>query len=77
MKIIFLLVSYMLRASNADENDENFNIANKFIFNNGKNCQINQYFDIDLFKCRLCDPNFNLVNSQRGMFTDVYFKNIL
>lgn len=35
------------------------NVNEKFLFNNGK-CEQNNYFDEDFFKCRFCDPNFNL-----------------
>lgn len=70
LKILFLTVFLLSFTSGSDE-DENFYFANnnnKFFYNSRKNCQPNNYFDVDFFKCRLCDPNFNLIATQQSEF---------
>lgn len=67
-KVLFLTI-FLLSFSNGSDDDENFYFANnnnKFFYNSRKNCQPNYYFDVDYFKCRLCDPNFNLVATQHS-----------
>lgn len=64
-----LLFLCLFPLSSGDDNDDNFYFANnnnKFFFNSRKNCPTNYYFDIDFFKCRLCDPNFNIVAAEQG-----------
>jgi hypothetical protein len=66
----FLFTSYH-RVIGSDD-DESFYFANgnnnKFFFNTRKNCQPNYYFDVEYFKCRLCDGNFNLMTNELSEF---------
>lgn len=67
---LLLTVSFVSFTS-GDESDENFYYANnnnKFLFNTRKNCAPSFFFDLDYFKCRLCDPNFNLIASDEREF---------
>lgn len=59
-------MAILLSLSNGDDHDEN----SRFYYNTRMNCQANNYFDIDHFKCRLCDPNFNLVASEQSEFNE-------
>lgn len=74
MKIFFqilILTTFVLSFANGSDDDENFYFANnnnKFFYNSRKNCQPNNFFDVDFFKCRLCDPNFNLIATQQSEF---------
>lgn len=69
----FLSTSYH-RVIGSDD-DESFYFANgnnnKFFFNTRKNCQPNYYFDVDFFKCRLCDSNFHLMTNELSEFLDI------
>ncbi|CAO1407289.1 unnamed protein product [Diamesa serratosioi] len=84
---LFILSVCLLQHTSGDD-DENFYFANnnnKFFYNINKNCPPNYYFDVDYFKCRLCDQNFNLMaskNKQKCLcernFTEVFeYDNIL
>jgi hypothetical protein len=66
-----LLAVNFVPFTSGDESDENFyyaNSNNKFLFNSRRNCAPSNVFDIDYFKCRLCDPNFNLIASDESEF---------
>ena len=70
LKFLFL-TTFLLTLTSGSDDDENFYFANsnnKFFFNVRKNCQPNYFFDVDYFKCRLCDPNFNLIASRESKF---------
>lgn len=67
---LFILNICLLQYTTSDD-DENFYFANnnnKFFYNINKNCPPNYYFDVDYFKCRLCDQNFNLMASKNSKF---------
>lgn len=60
LEAFFLLVCLFPSFSSGDDNGDSFYFAAQF-----NNCPKNFYFDIDFFKCRLCDPNFNIVASEQ------------
>lgn len=65
----FLSTSY--HSAFGSDDDENFYFANgnnKFFFYSRKNCQPNYYFDVDLFKCRLCDGVSHLMTNELSKF---------
>lgn len=67
----FFLLTVVTTLTSGNDDDENFYYANnnnKFLFNRRKNCQLNNYYDVDYFKCRLCDPNFNLIATETRKF---------
>lgn len=65
--LITALLSTSYHSVKGSDEDENLFFThgnnNKFFFNTRKNCQPNYYFDIDFFKCRLCDGNFLLMTN--------------
>jgi hypothetical protein len=71
--LTILLISTFLFIITTNGNDEdemfyNANNNNNFFYNDLNTCQANHILDVDYFKCRLCDPNFNLVaNLQRKL----------
>lgn len=63
---VLILITFLSTVIGSDD-DESFYFANsnnKFFFNMRKNCQPNYVFDIDYFKCRLCDANFYLTATE-------------
>lgn len=79
---VFVVAFFVLAAAtsrtNGNDEDENFyfvNNNNKFLLNS-KNCPTNYYYDVDYFKCRLCDPNFNLVASDSRKIKIIVQKSI-
>lgn len=68
IQVLILIASFSTAIGSDD--DENFYFANnnnnKFFFNTPKNCQPNYYFDVDFFKCRLCDSNFYLMANEQS-----------
>lgn len=68
---VLILTALFTSFASASDDDENFYFANnnnKFLFNTRQNCQPNYYFDVDYFRCRLCDPNFNLMATEQSEF---------
>lgn len=75
--VFFFILTVLLNFVSGRDDDENFYYANnnnKFVFNNWKVCQDYYYYDFDYFKCRFCDPNFNL-KSEKGEFDLNYSQN--
>lgn len=60
--LIFIQIFRLTRTIDDDENFYYLN-NNKYFYNKLQNCQLNHYFDLNFFKCRLCDENFNLIAS--------------
>lgn len=56
----FLLIIIATNANDEDEMFYNANNNNNFFYNDLNTCQPNHILDVDYFKCRLCDPNFNI-----------------
>ncbi|KAG5680865.1 hypothetical protein PVAND_010346 [Polypedilum vanderplanki] len=65
--IIVLIVIALTSCTIGNDDDESFYYANnnKFFANNRKSCQLNSIFDVDYFKCRLCDGNFHLMATRQ------------
>ena len=53
---LFLLISKSALCYEKETNEE------KFLYNDGV-CEKGHFFDENNFKCKFCDPNFNLVVS--------------
>lgn len=61
---VFVVTILFVSFSNGNDQDNN----SVFFYNNRKKCSADNYFDVDIFKCRLCDPNFNLKSSKESEF---------
>ena len=68
--LVSALITIFSSCTIGSDDDENFYFANsnnnKFFANSRRNCQPNYYFDVDYFKCRLCDGNFHLTVSKQS-----------
>lgn len=51
-----LVITLQLTTTFGDDPEE----IDKFVFHD-QNCEANYHYDVNFFKCRLCDPTFNLV----------------
>lgn len=42
--------------------------SNIVLFNKIDNCKSSEYFDVNYFACRLCDPQMGLIPAKNGKF---------
>jgi hypothetical protein len=64
---VAIITALLAACASGSDDDESFYYAsnNKFFFNTRRSCQSNAVFDVDYFKCRLCDGNFHLLATRR------------
>lgn len=65
--LIFLIVFDSIEIINGNENTV-------FIYNHIESCKSSEYYDINYFLCRKCDPQSNLVPSDNGKFLFIMLK---